>query len=124
MLMDVCLQGPRPRKPHKPHKPRKPHKPHKPQKLLSPSTHAKRAEARARSAINQVMLKLAVSQKPAMMQADAKRMALVLVEKNMTPRNKTQLRSPEYSKLINNGARVSSSKADQIWLELQKLRSP
>ena len=112
MHIDVCLQGPQPRKPHKPHK------------LLSPSTHAKRLEACARSAISQVMGKLAYSQRPAMMQADAKRMALVLVEKNMTPRNKTQLRSPEYSKLINNGAQVSSSKAGQIWLELQKLRSP
>jgi len=107
---------------------RKPHKPRKPLEPLSPHTSFKRRRAKinafARSAVSKANNKLPPDQKKSVAKADAERMAQVVIGMQMTPRNKTQLRSAEYSKLINNGAKLGTVKAELLWLELQKHRSP
>ena len=110
------MQGPQPRKPHKPSKPREAHSSATKEKIRKSVV-----KSITESAIRKKCERLSNREKKAEKIRDVKRMVQVLLSTNSKPRNKSELRKPHYSDLLNHGRDVDKKKCNLVFAEWHKL---
>ena len=75
------------------------------------------------SAIKKKMLSVGPAEKEVEKNRHVQRMIKLLTESNLKPRNKSQLRKPEYSKLLNSGVTLGNDKCGLVYAGYKELSS-